>query len=103
MSYGVLYNYAGDRSEFCMGMSRYCEWDSSDTTYAAIGISGACTNHCNSYCAGYKPFGATLAPKPNGCSKCFGMFPGFYGPDVNGKPALNPYMPAYAFEGPCDP
>jgi len=92
LSLGRYYNYAGDYSPFCLGMSRYCEWDSEDTTYAAYGVSGACTNHCNSQCAGYKPFGAYLTPSPNGCYKCFGMYPDFY--------AVPPYMPRYAFEGP---
>lgn len=83
-----------------MGMSRYCEWNGGDTTYANLGITGACTSHCNSYCAGYRPFQDTNAPYPNGCFKCYGMYPGFYEGSANPY-AKDPYMPAYAFDGPC--
>jgi len=101
-SLGKYYHYANG-SEYCMGMSRYCEWDSSDTTYADIGVSGACTSHCKSYCSGFQKFSDTNAPYPNGCFKCYGMHPGFY--DPNNLYLTDPYFSfaRYGHDGPCTP
>lgn len=103
----------------CMGMSRYCEWDKSDTTYTNVtGVDGACTSRCTSYCNNfgyYRPangsepavgkpgrgpgYQATNAAYPNGCFKCYGMFPGFLDPNDPFK--VDPYMNGMSESGPC--
>ena len=97
----------------CMGMSRYCEWDASDTTYSKYGVTGACTSRCTSYCNNYGYYNAseglgkpnrpgykeTNAAYPNGCFKCYGMFPGFLDPDDPYK--IDPYGNGMYESGPC--
>ena len=80
-------------------MSRYCEWKDDDTTYANIGVSGACTTQCNDHCSGYRPFDPFKTAYPNGCFKCYGMCPGFFDP-VNKYDPM-PGMDSHAFWGPC--
>ena len=99
---------------FCMGISRFCEWSDDDDTYADLGItvSGACTSHCTSYCNNFQNEdflennNNQNVAFPNGCYKCYGMYPGFYRP--NDPFWVNPeYLEGGndwdAFRGPCDP
>ena len=75
-----------DGEPLCMGMSRFCEWDNEDsTTYDGIEFTaGACSPHCKSMCNNYQhsDFKASnthySVTYPNGCFKCYGMYPGFF-------------------------
>jgi len=68
----------GGTYPFCMGISRFCEWNDTSTKYADLGITvaGACTSHCTSFCNSYQISG--WSGNNGGCYKCFGMYPGYH-------------------------
>ena len=107
LSYGKY--YFGNGAPFCMGISRFCEWSDADLTYADFGLTvpGACTSRCTSYCNNFQhPLFRENnyfqnVQYPNGCFKCFGMYPGFLNP---ADPYyVNPdYLDHYGwYRGPC--
>jgi len=102
-------HYYGDSTHpFCMGISRFCEWSDDSDKYAALGLTvpGACTSSCKSYCNNYesRDFLSNNYVQgvnyPNGCFKCFGMFPGFY--DENDPYKVDPeFHNNDRYKGPC--
>ena len=110
----MLTNAATNYQPLCLGMSRYCEWDGTDTTYSEYDMTaGACTSRCKSYCNNYghdynpqEPpsknndpgFRDTNAAYPNGCFKCYGMWPGFYKDTPGQEFDSSPY---FVKSGPC--
>ena len=85
----------------CMGMSRYCEWDPNDRTYRKIKVRGACTSRCTFSCNNYRGYQDTNPSYPDGCYKCFGMFPGFLNKTDPHK--ADPYAHGMSESGPCTP
>lgn len=103
--------YRFDKNAWCMGTSRFCQWSDDDVTYSNFNltVSGACTSRCTSYCNNFQNSLFTQnnavhnVTDPNGCFKCFGMYPGFL--NENDPYYVNPeYMDHSGwYRGPCTP
>merc|ERR1719468_12802 len=83
----------------CLGLSRFCEWDSrpeANIYDLSPPFVGSCGSKCTEYCNNYSNYSSTNDPYPNGCFKCYGVYPGFY------DPADLYYTPSwYRRNGPC--
>ena len=107
LSVGKLVNPNGD--EMCMGVSRFCEWEKDNLKYQNVGVTaGACTSNCKSYCNNFGPFNTTNGAYPNGCFKCYGMYPGIFNETQNDPSWIhsayngdNGYGDRGLFCGPC--